>query len=137
MLFRSHYFIPSPDHILQQRKRTACNYTACQDKLSKHAFLTLRAVRVQNKGLQLRSISELWDCPGRQRQPVIERGPNGGPSAQCRKPGSGKRCPAIEARTFSCVILIFLEINANGNDRKNRNKLTENSIVSLAGTQGR
>ena len=33
-----HYFIPSPDHILQQRKQTACNYTACQDKLSKHAF---------------------------------------------------------------------------------------------------
>lgn len=59
-----HYFIPSPDHILQQRKQTACNYTACQDKLSKHAFLMLRAVRVQNKGLRLRSILELCNCPG-------------------------------------------------------------------------
>lgn len=46
-----HYVPPSPDHILQQRKQTACNYTACQDKLSKHASLMFRAVRAQNKGL--------------------------------------------------------------------------------------
>lgn len=57
-----HYFIFSLTHILQRRKQTACNYTACQDKLSKHTFLTLLAVRVRNKGLWWRSILELCNC---------------------------------------------------------------------------
>lgn len=60
-----HYFIPSLAHILQERKQMACNYIACQNKLSKHTFfLMLLAVRVRNKGLKLRSIVELCNCSG-------------------------------------------------------------------------
>ena len=108
-----HYFIPSPDHILQQRKQTACNYTACQDELSKHAFLMLRAVRVQNKGLQLRSILELCNCPGIQKTTLDWMWVNGNGSAQCHRDRFSKVMLWLPRRLGHGADFIGIDVHAN------------------------
>lgn len=66
LIFHITLSLPQTIFYNTENKLLVITLHAMQDKLSEHAFLMLQAVRVQNKGLQLRSISELCNCPGTQ-----------------------------------------------------------------------
>lgn len=68
----------------------------------------LRAVRVENKGLRLRSILELCHGPGTRRQALTECRPRGNASIQAVDAEPAEEDPAREARMLFLLHIHFL-----------------------------